>query len=236
MPYQHTWTNGEPVSLRGHDRKPEGIGSCPLIGNKAVCVGRNYKDHAKEMNQPVPTEPVLFMKPAACFIDMKSPIPMIQDKGSFHYEGEITILIGEELVKASEDQVLNAITGIGLGLDLTLRDLQFEFKDKGKPWEKAKAFDKSCPLSPFEPVSSFPDLDDINISLRLNGKLRQEASSKEMVFRIVPLITHISSWFTLNPGDVIMTGTPAGVGSLSPGDELELELEGILTVATCVAT
>jgi len=214
MDYKHTWTSGEDI---------------PLPVGKAVCAGKNYKDHAEEMDSAVPEEPILFIKPSSSFISMEDPIEVIQDRGLFHYEAEISVLISEKLTQADERQVRKAIAGIGTGLDLTLRDVQSEAGKKGEPWEKAKAFDKSCPLSPFEPASSFEDLDDICLRLRINGDVRQKASSSEMIFRIVPLIVYITSWFTLNPGDVIMTGTPAGVGSLSPGDRLELELEGVFS-------
>ena len=219
MPYQHKWTNGEKIAV------PVG---------KVVCIGRNYAAHARELNNPVLTEPMLFMKPATSLVDINNPISIDWNKGLVHHELEIAVLVGDELIQCNKQQALSSIIGIGIALDLTLRNLQNELKQKGHPWEKAKAFDGSCPLSAFEPVESFDALDDIELQLIVNGAVRQKGSSRQMLTDIVSLIEYISGWFTLKPGDVVLTGTPAGVGPLNPGDELLIDLIGHLSIRTFV--
>jgi 2-keto-4-pentenoate hydratase/2-oxohepta-3-ene-1,7-dioic acid hydratase in catechol pathway len=132
--------------------------------------------------------------------------------------------------------VASAILGVGIALDLTLRDLQNELKQKGHPWEKCKAFDGSCPLSAFEPTASFKALDNIELQLTVNGAIRQKGSSRQMLTDILSLIGYMSQWFTLNPGDVVLTGTPAGVGPLSPGDQLQIDLLDHFSIQTMVHT
>ena len=217
MTFQLKWTNGELISLNP---------------GKIVCVGRNYAEHARELNNPILDEPMLFMKPVTSLTDITEPIRIDWDKGLVHHELEIAVLIGTTLSKCFRPQVASGILGIGIALDLTLRDLQTELKQKGLPWEKAKAFDGSCPLSAFEPVGSFEALDDIHLQLTVNNTVRQQGSSRQMLTGIVSLIEYISHWFTLNPGDVVLTGTPAGVGPLQPGDELVIDLTGHLTIQT----
>jgi 2-keto-4-pentenoate hydratase/2-oxohepta-3-ene-1,7-dioic acid hydratase in catechol pathway len=212
---------------------PHGLG-------KVVCVGRNYAAHAKELNNPIPSEPILFIKPASSVVPFGPDFSIPQGQGSVHYELEIAILIGKTLTSASEEQVANSIAGIGLGLDLTLRDVQAKLKEKGHPWELAKSFDGACPLTEFVSVS-LPAKDDwqsIGLKLEKNGLLQQQGSSAEMLFPILPLIAHISAYFSLQAGDVILTGTPAGVGPLTVGDALLAELSQgdsvLLTRATVV--
>jgi len=219
MTYRHKWSNGEDISL--------------AIG-KIVCIGRNYAAHARELNNPVLSEPMLFMKPVTSLVDISNPIIIDWTKGLVHHELEIAVLIGNDLTQCNKQQALSSIMGIGIALDLTLRDLQNELKQKGHPWEKAKAFDGSCPLSAFEPVESFDTLDDIELQLSVNGAIRQKGSSRQMLTDIVSLIEYISGWFTLNPGDVVLTGTPAGVGPLNPGDKLEIDLIGHISIQTVV--
>lgn len=219
MSYQHKWTSGEAIAL---------------APGKIVCVGRNYAEHARELNNPILTEPMLFMKPVTSLVDITEPIHIDWDKGVIHHELEIAVLIGNTLSRCTQQQVASAILGIGLALDLTLRDLQNELKQKGLPWEKAKAFDGSCPLSVFEPIASFDALDNIELQLTVNSAVRQKGSSRQMLTDIVSLTEYISHWFTLNPGDVVLTGTPAGVGPLHPGDELGIDLIGHFSIQTVV--
>lgn len=193
---------------------------------KIVCVGRNYAAHAKELNNPIPKEPILFIKPASSAVKVAPEFSIPQDRGSVHHELEIAILIGASLTNASEDQVADAIAGIGLGLDLTLRDVQAQLKEKGHPWERAKSFDGACPLTNFVSVN-LPENSDwqaLGLTLTRNGQLQQQGSSADMLFSILPLIAHMSQHFSLQPGDVILTGTPAGVGPLEIGDSLVSEL------------
>jgi 2-keto-4-pentenoate hydratase/2-oxohepta-3-ene-1,7-dioic acid hydratase in catechol pathway len=195
---------------------------------KVVCVGRNYAEHAKELNNPVPTEPLLFIKPGSCVVAMDDSFSIPNDeRGAVHYEAEIAVLIGKPLSrKPNAEEVLDAISGFAPALDLTLRELQDKLKAKAYPWEVAKSFDGACVLAPFVPGDAVEDLADLGIRLSLNGELRQDGNSRDMLNPILPLIQHICGHFSLQAGDVILTGTPVGVGPLSAGDTLELELVG----------
>ena len=194
---------------------------------KVVCVGRNYAEHARELNNPVPDEPLLFIKPSTAIQTMQTPIKLTPQRGGLHYEAEIAVLINQTLTHASEAEALAAISGVGLALDLTLRDLQSKLKDKGLPWEKAKAFDGSCCLSPFVPADTV-DLTQLSLKLWINGELRQDGHTDQMLRSVAALVSHISEWFTLQPGDVVLTGTPAGVGELYAGDQLKLQLSDLI--------
>lgn len=220
MSYQHQYTDGTPIHY-------------PL--GKVVCVGRNYAEHAKELNNPVPSEPLLFIKPGSCTVAMAGGFAIPADRGAVHYEAEIAVLIGKPLSKKPDaEEVRDAISGFAPALDLTLRELQDQLKKKGYPWEVAKAFDGACVLAPFVPGDAVADLADLGIRLSLNGELRQDGNSRDMLTPILPLIQHIAGHFSLQPGDVVLTGTPAGVGPLSPGDALQLELVGLSCVQTRV--
>jgi len=214
--YQHHWKDGTPVHLS--------------LG-KIVCVGRNYAEHARELNNPVPDEPLLFIKPATSAVHLTRPITLPHNRGAVHYETELAVLIGRPLTNASASDAEAAILGYGLALDLTLRDLQSELKAKGHPWERAKCFDGACPLSPFVPVDRLPR-DHQTFTLDINQTRKQTGDTRDMLNQIVPLIAHMSSHFTLLPGDVILTGTPSGVGPLEPGQTLSLELENALFIET----
>jgi len=198
---------------------------------KVVCVGRNYAEHARELNNPVPDEPILFIKPETSVVDLHQPLRIPAE--DCHYETEVAILIGAELTNASAEAVLQGIAGIGLALDLTRRELQSKLKAKSHPWEIAKAFDGACPLSRFIPFPEFEDLTDIHFSLAINDVLQQKASTQDMLTAIAPLISYMSRFFTLRPGDVVLTGTPKGVGILNSGDRLTLELADKLHIETC---
>ncbi len=212
MSYQHQYVDGT------HIHYPLG---------KVVCIGRNYAEHAKELNNPVPTEPLLFIKPGSCVVPVEGGFKIPTDRGSVHYEAEIAVLLGKALsTQPSEEEVLDAISGFAPALDLTLRDVQSKLKEKGLPWELAKSFDGACVIAPFVVGSTFPDPTDIGIRLTINGEVRQDGNSSQMLNPIVPMIQYMAAHFSLQAGDVIMTGTPAGVGALNPGDELVLELPG----------
>lgn len=213
MSYQHQYHDGTRIHF------PMG---------KVVCVGRNYAAHAKELNNPVPTEPLLFIKPGSCVVALDDSFSIPNDeRGAVHYEAEIAVLIGKPLSrKPNAEEVLDAISGFAPALDLTLRELQDKLKAKAYPWEVAKSFDGACVLAPFVPGDAVEDLSDIGIRLSLNGELRQDGNSRDMLNPILPLIQHICGHFSLQAGDVILTGTPVGVGPLTAGDTLELELVG----------
>ena len=193
---------------------------------KIVCIGRNYADHIAELNNATPSEPVLFIKPASCAVDMEPNVAIPTDQGPCHIETEIALLIGKELRRATETTAREAIAGLGIGFDLTLRQVQSELKEKGLPWEKAKSFDGACPLSEFIVPTADEALDNLGIQLKLNHTVQQDGNSKQMLTSILPMLSYISRHFTLKPGDIVLTGTPAGVTALSPGDELEAQLTG----------
>ncbi|GBO83312.1 MAG: fumarylacetoacetate hydrolase family protein [Marinobacter adhaerens] len=216
--YQHHWKDGTSIHL-------------PL--GKIVCVGRNYAEHAKELNNPVPDEPLLFIKPSTSAVHITRPLRIPADQGEVHYETELAVLIGRPLTNASASQAEAAILGYGLALDLTLRDLQTRLKEKGQPWERAKGFDGACPLSPFISADKLA-VDNIHFTLDIDGHRQQTGDTRDMLNPIVPLIAHISGQFTLLPGDVVLTGTPKGVGPLVSGQTLSLELEDLLFVETKV--
>ncbi|RWR03786.1 hypothetical protein ED28_02020 [[Pantoea] beijingensis] len=194
---------------------------------KVVCVGSNYAMHIKEMGSATPDEPVVFIKPESALCDLREPISIPKDFGAVHHEVELAVLIGATLKQATEEHVSRAIAGYGLALDLTLRDIQAKLKKAGQPWEKAKAFDYSCPLSGFIPTAKFThDPQNVELKLIVNGEVRQQGSTAEMIHKILPLIAYMSKYFTLRAGDVVITGTPAGVGPMLSGDKLELSLGG----------
>ena len=212
MSYQHQYVDGTRIHF------PVG---------KVVCIGRNYAEHAKELNNPIPSEPLLFIKPGSCVVPLEGGFTIPTDRGLVHYEAEIAVLLGKPLSQhPTEEEVLDAISGFAPALDLTLRDVQAGLREKGLPWELAKCFDGACVLPPFIAAGTFEDLTDIGIRLTINGEVRQDGNSALMLNPIVPIIQHMATHFSLQPGDVILTGTPAGVGPLNPGDELVLELPG----------
>lgn len=200
-------------------------GPCELPLGKVVCVGRNYVAHAKELNNPVPSTPMLFIKPATAVAGIDGPIVIPKGKGACHHELEVSVLIGETLTNATAEAARKSVAGYGLGLDLTLRDVQGRLKEKGHPWEVAKAFDGSCPLTAFVPAEQIEDPLRLDFQLERNSALQQKGNTSEMVTSIFDLVAFMSTQFTLLPGDVVMTGTPAGVGPLESGDELVLTLE-----------
>ncbi|MGG6099661.1 fumarylacetoacetate hydrolase family protein [Pantoea allii] len=194
---------------------------------KVVCVGSNYAKHIKEMGSATPTEPVIFIKPQTALCDMRQPLSIPDAFGEVHHEVELAVLIGTTLKQASDAHVAKAIAGYGVALDLTLRDLQAGLKKAGQPWEKAKAFDNACPLSGFIPTAEFSgDPQSTELKLVVNGEVRQHGNTADMIHKILPLIAHMSQYFTLHAGDVILTGTPEGVGPMHAGDTLEVSIAG----------
>ncbi|MEG3136119.1 fumarylacetoacetate hydrolase family protein [Rouxiella sp. T17] len=194
--------------------------------SKVVCVGNNYSEHIKEMGGEPSVEPLVFLKPETALCDILQPIAIPKDFGAVHYELELAVLIGSPLKQATEERVKEAIAGYGVALDLTLRDLQTNFIKQGQPWDKAKGFDGSCPLSGFIPAAEFGDAQQADIQLAINGEIRQQGNTRDMITPIVPLIAYMSRFFTLRAGDIIITGTPKGVGPIAVGDRLEITLNG----------
>jgi 5-carboxymethyl-2-hydroxymuconate isomerase len=201
---------------------------------KIICVARNYAEHARELGNPVPDRAVLFMKPASSILPSGGVIDIPPHVGSCHYEIELAVLIGKAGKQIEEAAALDHVAGYGVALDLTLRELQNELKAKGLPWEIAKAFDTSCPLSSFVPASQVPEPQNLRLRLRVNGELRQDGTSADMLRPVARLISEASQHFTLEAGDILLTGTPSGVGPLVSGDRVEAVIESVGTLSVSV--
>jgi len=186
---------------------------------KIICVGRNYAKHIEELNNDVPGEPVIFMKPDSARLTGGRPFFHPDYSNDIHYEAEIVLKIGKNGRHVAERFALEYISEVTVGIDLTARDLQSKLKEKGLPWELAKGFDGSAVLGNFVKVDRIENLNDLNFSLSKNGENVQLGNTKLMLFPIAKLISHVSQYFFLKQGDLIFTGTPAGVGPISIGDE-----------------
>jgi acylpyruvate hydrolase len=195
--------------------------SAPLSVSKIICVGRNYAAHAQEMKADLPEQPVLFFKPPSAIVQDGGSVVLPPISTDLHHEVEMTVLIGRGGRHIEARSVLSHVVGYGVGLDMTLRDVQSEAKRNGLPWSLAKGFDTSAPLSVFAPADRIPDPHALEVGLRVNGALRQRGNTSAFIFRLDRLISYISDYFTLEPGDVIFTGTPEGVARTVPGDVLE---------------
>ncbi|MEA1896285.1 MAG: fumarylacetoacetate hydrolase family protein [Bacteroidota bacterium] len=188
---------------------------------KIICIGRNYREHAKELNNPVPVKPVFFMKPDSSIIKNGKPFFYPDFSQEIHYEIELVLKVGRLGKGIAEKFAHRYYDEIGLGVDFTARDLQKECKEKGLPWEIAKAFEGSAPLGEFMPKEYFTDLANINFHLDINGKTVQEGNSSDLIFSFDFLVSYVSQFFPLKNGDLIFTGTPAGVGPVNRNDHLE---------------
>ena len=191
---------------------------------KIVCVGRNYAEHAKELGNEIPDKPVLFLKPASALIFSGGEIIHPEYGNELHHEVELVLLIGETVKKANKAESEKAIIGYGVGLDMTLRDVQNELKKKGNPWTLAKCFDTSIVISDFVFQKDYQLKPDEKLELNVNGVIKQSDTLKSMIFNPVEIVEYISSVMTLEKGDLIFTGTPAGVGKVNRGDKLEAKL------------
>lgn len=194
---------------------------------KIVCIGRNYAEHAYELGNAVPDYPILFIKPQSSVQSVSQPIDWQREFGSCHYECELCVRIGQDLSmrqQYSPAELLASIDAVTLGLDLTLRDLQAELKRKGYPWERAKAFDGACVLAEWLDASAITDWQAVKFEFHQNQQLKQKGHTGQMIFPIAEIMAKILENFSLQAGDVIMTGTPAGVGELRSKDKLTLKL------------
>ncbi|MEN8765740.1 MAG: fumarylacetoacetate hydrolase family protein [Wenyingzhuangia sp.] len=192
---------------------------------KIICIGQNYEDHIKELNSNRPEEPLIFLKPDSSVLPKKNPFIIPPFTNDVHYEIEVLIKINKVGKFIGQKFAHKYYDDIGLGIDFTARDLQTKLKKAGHPWEKAKGFDGSAIISPFFSKKTFTDVNEINFSLAKNGKLVQVGSTKDMIFKIDELVAYVSQFFTLKKGDIIFTGTPAGVGSVDKNDVLTGFLE-----------
>ncbi len=188
---------------------------------KIICIGRNYPDHAKELKNPVPKKPVFFLKPDCAVINNNKPFFYPDFSNEIHYEVELVLKISKPGKNISENSAHNHYNEIGIGIDFTARDLQAECKAGGLPWEIAKAFEGSAPLGTFLPKDKFSDPGNIPFHLEVNDELVQEGNSKEMIFSFNRLIAYVSRFFPLKTGDLLFTGTPAGVGPVTRNDCLK---------------
>ena len=193
---------------------------------KIFCIGRNYVDHAKELNNPVPSQPLVFMKPVTAILKAGKPFYYPEFSKDIHYELEIVLKVCKNGKHVEEQYANTYFDQVGIGIDFTARDVQKRCKEKGHPWEIAKAFNHSALVSEFVPKDSLPDLNSIKFELHKNGESVQQGDSKDLIFPFARLMSHLSKYFTLNVGDYIFTGTPAGVGPVQIGDKLEGFLEG----------
>jgi acylpyruvate hydrolase len=194
---------------------------------KIVCVGRNYAEHAKELGNEVPEKPVMFLKPASALIYSGEKIIHPTFSKDMHHEIELVLLIGKTVKNANKSEAEDAIIGYGVGLDMTLRDVQSDSKKKGQPWTIAKCFDTSAVVSDFILKSDYELTLDEEISLSVNGQIRQKEKLNKMLFRPAEIVEYISSLMTLKEGDLVYTGTPAGVGKVEVGDKLMGKIEGV---------
>ncbi|XP_008488682.1 acylpyruvase FAHD1, mitochondrial [Calypte anna] len=204
-------------------------------GKNIVCVGRNYADHAKEMGSSLPTAPLFFLKPSSAYLREGSPILRPHYCKELHHEVELGVVMGRRAEDVSQEAAMEHVGGYALCLDMTARDTQEECKKKGLPWTLAKGFRSSCPVSDFVPKEKIPDPHKLKIWLKVNGKLRQEGETSSMIFSIPYLISYISKVITLEEGDLILTGTPAGVGSVQANDEIEAGISDVLSMRFKVA-
>jgi len=193
---------------------------------KIFCIGRNYVDHAKELNNPVPSQPLVFMKPVTAILKAGKPFYYPDFSNDIHYELEVVLKLCKNGKHVEEKYAEAYYDQVGIGIDFTARDVQKKCKEKGHPWEIAKAFNHSALVSDFQPKENLPDLNAIKFELQQNGNTVQKGDTTDLIFPFATLISHLSKYFTLNVGDYIFTGTPAGVGPVQIGDKLEGFLEG----------
>jgi 2-keto-4-pentenoate hydratase/2-oxohepta-3-ene-1,7-dioic acid hydratase in catechol pathway len=207
----------EPTPLSAVDLLP------PVTPSKIICVGRNYRDHAKELGNEVPTEPLLFFKPPSSLLKPGGVVRMPAASARVDFEGELALVIGKRVTKLTADaDWRSVIRGYTLANDVTARDLQ----KKEAQWTRAKGFDTFCPVGPFISDEIDPEA-GLEIETRVNGELRQQGSTLDFIFSIPALLSYITAAITLEPGDLILTGTPAGVGPLSPGDRVDITIPGL---------
>jgi len=199
---------------------------------KIFCVGRNYSEHAQELGNDVPDEPVIFMKPKSALLQPHTPFYYPEFTNELHYECELVLRISKN-GKYIQDKFANKYyDAVTTGIDFTARDIQNELKAKGLPWEKAKAWDNSAVIGKWIPFTNVKDKKNINFSLKKNGEMVQQGNSKEMIFDFDYIVSYISNFFSINIGDLVFTGTPKGVGEIVVGDEIEgfIENETLLTL------
>ncbi|QQE75607.1 fumarylacetoacetate hydrolase family protein [Brevibacillus composti] len=219
---------GKPIMTGLELPLDEVVLQAPCTPSKVVCIGLNYYDHAEEMGMPIPAEPVMFLKPSTTVVGPGEPIVYPRLTKQLHYEGELAVVIKKKAYQVKADEAEEYILGYTCAIDVTARDLQHQ----DGQWTRSKSFDTFCPLGPA--IAPKLDHQDLRIVTRVNGEVRQDASTKQLIFSVPQLVEAVTAVMTLLPGDVILTGTPVGVGELQPGDEISVEIEGIGTLLTHV--
>ncbi len=194
---------------------------------KLVCIGRNYAKHARELGNEVPSQPVVFLKPTSALVASGGAVVIPRQSTDVHHEVELVVVIGKAATKIDEADAMDFVAGYAVGLDMTARDVQAIAKAKGLPWSTAKGFDTFAPLGPVLSAADAPDLSDAAVRLSVNGDERQRGTTSDMLFSVPFLVSHCSHLFTLEPGDLIYTGTPEGVAQVQAGDELVASIEGL---------
>ncbi|MBN8726665.1 MAG: fumarylacetoacetate hydrolase family protein [Xanthomonadales bacterium] len=211
------------------------VPSLPIAGSatrfplhRIYCIGRNYAEHAREMGAEAPrTQPMFFMKPADAIVTDDADVPYPSATGELHHEVEMVVALARGGRDIAPEHALECVFGYGVGLDLTRRDLQAAAKAKGHPWDAAKGFDHSAPVSALQPVGAVGHMENLRLTLEVNGELRQQAGTADMIFPVAAIIAELSKLWELKPGDLVFTGTPAGVGTLQRGDQVRAELAGV---------
>jgi len=210
--------------------KPIQLSKFVEFGRKIICVGRNYGEHAAELGNAIPEKPLLFLKPPSAYITEGTQIKIPTGCSSLHHEIELGVVIASKCSQVRAEDVMEHVGGYVLALDMTARDFQDEAKKKSQPWTLAKGFDTSCPVSGFIPKEKIIDPHNLEIWCKVNGVLKQKDLTDKMIFNIPTLLSYISTYFTLEAGDVVLTGTPSGVGPVKPGDVLEGGISNIVTM------
>ncbi len=212
-------------------------GGQPLAAGKVVAVAKNYEDHRKEMagamgsgaagDRRPPEDPVVFLKPSSCLAHDGGEVVIPHGVANVHWETELAVVVGREMRRVDEAEAMRRVLGYAVFLDMTARDLQADAKKGGMPWTLSKGMDTFGPISEVVPVAQAPAWDAMELELRVNGEVRQKGATRDMIHPVPRILSHVSRYMTLEPGDVVATGTPAGVGACKPGDALEAKLPGI---------
>jgi acylpyruvate hydrolase len=200
------------------------------FGKKIVAVGRNYVDHAKELGNAIPKKPVIFLKPTSSYVRRGNPIEIPPSVKELHHEVELGVIIGSKGRDISVNDAMKFVAGYVVALDMTARDIQDEAKKAGLPWTEAKGYDTFCGIGEYIPKHWITNPDNVELWLRVDGELKQQGNTKDMIFKIPFLINYISSIMTLEPGDLILTGTPKGVGPVTAGQMITAGITGITEV------
>jgi acylpyruvate hydrolase len=205
-----------------------------LTPRKIVCIGRNYAAHARELGNEVPEAPVVFLKPSTALVGDGGTIVLPPQTQDVHHEVELVAVIGRAGKNIPEAEALGHVAAYAVGLDMTARDLQSELKKKGLPWTLAKGFDTFAPLGPLTPAADVPDPDQLEVTLRVNGEVRQQGATAAMLHSVAALVAYCSTIFTLEPGDLLYTGTPEGVAAVQDGDVLEAQISSLAPLRVTV--